>query len=486
MNLKTRLTVKFLSQVFLLVVLVSAVWGGTIFWVQYSEEVIPQQNEMFDVLSELEKTTEVQDGRATVPPQTLAKLAPQSWVQVLSGDGRELFAYRKPSNIPERIGPGELAFMRENPHEYGYALHTWYKGSGENSVTWVYALPFDAETQLSIGTRFLILVLGGSLLLAVLVAFLFGRQLGAPLLHMMNWLKNIASGELREPVDADGIARSRNPSGNLRRGYRLYRDVLNTLERVTDALQANEEERARLDRTREEWMAGVSHDMKTPLSSVKGYAELLATEQYSWSEAEVREFGHVISEKAKHMELLLEDLNLTFQLRNKALPMERRLEDVVEVARQSVIHLINHPQTSNQEVVFASAEQPSIFYPLDRGWFSRALDNLLVNAAKHNPPGTRIEVEVLRAEDGGVRIRIADNGVGMDAQTLEHLFDRYYRGTSTASKESAGSGLGTAIAKHLVEAHEGQLEVQSTVGAGTTIVVSLPPVPSIDIKKPLR
>ncbi|MCL6627949.1 MAG: ATP-binding protein, partial [Alicyclobacillus shizuokensis] len=132
-----------------------------------------------------------------------------------------------------------------------------------------------------------------------------------------------------------------------------------------------------------------------------------------------------------------------------------------------------------QTVLFES-EVDDLIYPLDAKWITRALDNLLVNASLHNPDGTTISVEVrpLR-KDGfrypGVCIEIRDNGTGMDEETVAHLFDRYYRGTNTSEKQVRGSGLGTAIAKQLIEAHGGHISVDSALGRGTSIVVELPP-----------
>src|SRR5690606_693667 len=107
-------------------------------------------------------------------------------------------------------------------------------------------------------------------LVTVIIAFLFGHRLGSPILHMMNWLKNLSNGKLQEPKDKRGRPASRSGEGRLRRPYRVYREVIQSLDSLTGSLKQAEEARSRLEKSREEWITGVSHDLKTPLSSIKG------------------------------------------------------------------------------------------------------------------------------------------------------------------------------------------------------------------------
>ncbi len=119
-----------------------------------------------------------------------------------------------------------------------------------------------------------------------------------------------------------------------------------------------------------------------------------------------------------------------------------------------------------------------VTYPLDAAWFKRALDNLIANAAIHNPPETRIRLtlEIRGEKEGlsypGLLFRVEDNGRGMDAESVTRLFDRYYRGTRTGSEQ--GTGLGMAIARQLVEAHGGEIRVETQPGSGTRVEVLAP------------
>ncbi|QQE80079.1 sensor histidine kinase KdpD [Alicyclobacillus sp. SO9] len=480
MNLKTRLTMRFLLQLGLLVVLQSVVYIGIMVAARRATIDFSSKERVTaaSILEHIPKYTTLTGSTVSIAPTVLSKVAHAGdWLQVLDGNGRQIYAYRVPNNIPTHYSPGYLVY-EHSKSDLGYTLHTWYAELNGQSITWI--VGEKAKSYSGVSLLQLILAFGLSLVgLPLLVALLFGRRLGAPLLHMMSWLQGLATGTFDEPKDTSGTPRSRNASGKIRRSYQVYREVLAALNNLSLTLARNEAEYRKLEQTREEWITGVSHDLKTPLSTVKGYGDLLSAVDYSWTEAETRGFAKIVSEKAEYMENLIEDLNLTFRLKNEDLPLERRPQDIVEFVRRLVIQLINTETHEHQEVTFNSYSD-YLIYPFDTHWLGRALENLLSNAVLHNPPETSVKVQVkpVNAFDyihSGVKISISDNGRGMDEETVEHLFDRYYRGTNTNPEHSKSSGLGTAVAKQLIESHGGQIDVHSVPGEGTNITITLPP-----------
>ncbi|GGA47595.1 two-component sensor histidine kinase [Kroppenstedtia guangzhouensis] len=401
------------------------------------------------------------------------------WIQVLDETGREVESYRRPASHPDRLTAGEVREALSRKGRSGYRFHYWHDRRNGRDWTWLLAEPaVEEEPLMEAYDRIELTYFPLWALVTVIIAFLFGHRLGSPILHMMNWLKNLSNGKLQEPKDKRGRPASRSGEGRLRRPYRVYREVIQSLDSLTGSLKQAEEARSRLEKSREEWITGVSHDLKTPLSSIKGYADLLATDRFQWSEAEVRQFAGNIREKSEYMERLLEDLGLTFRLKNEALPLKPQPVDAAELLRRSAIDLANNPRFENREMVLDVPEE-RVTYPLDAAWFKRALDNLIANAAIHNPPETRIRLtlEIRGEKEGlsypGLLFRVEDNGRGMDAESVTRLFDRYYRGTRTGSEQ--GTGLGMAIARQLVEAHGGEIRVESQPGSGTRVEVLLPP-----------
>jgi len=199
---------------------------------------------------------------------------------------------------------------------------------------------------------------------------------------------------------------------------------------------------------------------------------MLASETYSWSETETREFAGVISEKSSYMTELLEDLTLTYRLRNQALPIVKEEVDLNEFVRRAIIHFINDP--ANQEMTFNyHPYRKTVLVSIDKKWFQRIIDNLIVNAVKHNPPSTTITVSISMIEQYLVVIYIEDDGVGMNHETLDKLFQRYYRGTNT-NDNGSGTGLGLAITKQLVQLYNGSIQVKTAPNEGAKVRIILP------------
>ncbi|TGU67787.1 sensor histidine kinase, partial [Mesorhizobium sp. M00.F.Ca.ET.186.01.1.1] len=124
-----------------------------------------------------------------------------------------------------------------------------------------------------------------------------------------------------------------------------------------------------------------------------GYATMLESEQYEWGKGEVNQFGRTIREKADYMNGLIEDLNLTYRLKNHALPLMKEPVSVVEAIRRMTADLVNEPSASGHEIEF-EAQEEKIVALLDPKWFSRIVINILTNAIRHTPKGTLVRVEV--------------------------------------------------------------------------------------------
>lgn len=438
------------------------------------------------LLKEAMARMSIQGEKVMVPPDLLQKIDRQhTWMQVLDEWGREIYSYRRPQDQPTRYTPGMFISIKEYQTRFIYFTdhrngreYTWMMGASGQQLGHDQELKRHDTVRLKrLQELAMWLTTGGWAAILITVALLFGRRMGSPVIHMMKWLQDLSQGNYREPVDRKGRPKSLDSDGKLRPSFRIYREVITALKRLTKTLKQNEEKRKQLEKTREEWMAGVSHDLKTPLSSVKGYAELMSEEKYEWNREELKRYARVILEKAAYMEQLIEDLNLTFRLKNDALPLHRTRTDIVELVRREVIEVLNNPRSATYDIRFES-DIPKYFHALDPKWFRRALSNLLMNAVVHNPPGTRIEVKVGvetkrdQRNQTRARIVICDDGVGMDEETKSRLFERYYRGTHTTQK-GEGSGLGMAIAHQLILAHGGQVEIESDPGKGTSLTIRL-------------
>jgi signal transduction histidine kinase len=427
----------------------------------------------------LKRSTYLEEDKVKVSHQAIAELKKENaWLQVLDEKGTEVFQYHRPSSFPKQYHPGQFVYYDEEDNSEQHIYHMidtidgksliWVIGFSEPVLEKYYRYFGIASDQQEKDDYVVWSSLVSYILSLLIVAIIFAWRFTGPMVHIMNWLKQLAVGKYEEPQKNGRPASISRISGKLKRSYRDFIEVIQAMRYLTYVLKKNEEDRNKLEKTREEWLTGVSHDLKTPLSAVKGYADLLAEPQYEWSKDEVQQYARVIQEKAHYMENLINDLNLTFRLKNDALPLNRERYNLVELVRRAVIDLANDPRAEVMDIDFV-ADLESIIYPVDTKWFKRALNNFLVNAVVHNPAGTKITVQVKlnEAKDRAIII-IEDTGVGMSENTLAHLFDRYYRGSRSLLKET-GSGLGMAIAEQLVKAHDGEIHIESKEGKGTKI-----------------
>ncbi|MEC0090385.1 sensor histidine kinase [Paenibacillus macquariensis] len=403
------------------------------------------------------------------------------WIELLDINGRVLGGYGQQSEVkeePDHYTVQDLMLRNHYPERYGMQLFTVYDSASRN--TWIihaplpssvtsslYSDPYKEMISVFIWNAIGLLVM--ILILFILLALWNGHRFGSPILHMIDWLHHLAKGDLSEPTgrNSKGIPLSRKRSGRLKERFRVHAEMMESLAHLTGTLKENEHIRKQLETTREEWIAGVSHDMKTPLSSILGYAHLMESRTYEWSQAEIREFAAIIREKSSYMDEMINDLTLTYRLKNDAFVFEFIPTDMNEFIYQTIEKWKQHPPFANVSIHYGASEAP-IIYPIDAKYFRRILDNLLANAALHNPEGTLINVSVVKNNGSQFVLQIQDNGVGIDEETKELLFERYYRGTNT-DEFMQGTGLGMAISKQLVIQHRGQIEIESQLGIGTTI-----------------
>lgn len=388
----------------------------------------------------------------------------EAWIQVLDEEGNEIYNYQKPAKAKSHYTPAELIdtykyisidtmstiFVSEKKlgnKNYSYIIGFPPERIRRNVISYdVYSLGNDLKFGM-----YIILVI--DTIIALLFGYLFSRRLTKPLVNIIKDVKNLSEGEY-----------------NLKREERgIYKEVYCNVNNLSSKLRSNEEERKKLDKMREEWISNISHDIKTPLVSIKGYAEILSSEDYEYTKEEVKEYSKIIEDKSNYIKDLIDDLNLSTRLKNKALALNLKNTNIVSLARGVVIDILNNPETSNVNIDF-SALREVIEKDVDEILIKRVITNILYNAIVHNDKNVNIEVKVEKRDR--VHISIIDNGKGIKEEELKHIFERYYRGTNTG-KRHKGSGLGMAIAKDIVKAHDGIINIESEFGVGTKIEIIL-------------
>jgi signal transduction histidine kinase len=277
---------------------------------------------------------------------------------------------------------------------------------------------------------------------------------------------------LEELVDASGRLAEGDRSARVEvRGFPETAMLGAAFNEMADELEREASQRDQLDRLKDEFVLTASHELRSPLTSVQGFAELLMLERDSLSQKQV-ETVEIILDNCRHLVGLLNDLldlarSDAGRLAIKPVPteLEPLIDDVVRTMRAQT-----EPggQALSQQV---DPDLPRI--EAEPGRIRQILVNLVTNAHEYSPEGASIEVSARRDGDE-VEIAVKDDGPGIPAEQMEHIFERFTRGDAGLTQRVGGTGLGLAISKSLIELHGGSIAVDSTLGEGSAFRVRLP------------
>lgn len=231
-------------------------------------------------------------------------------------------------------------------------------------------------------------------------------------------------------------------------------------------------QKKRLENMRKEFVANVSHELRTPLSVIKGFVETLVDGHSQIPEADRDRFLRTIQRHADRLHIILEDLLTLSRLESRTPGMQLEATDLPRLLRELVDDYHQRATRSGHRIdLECAAELPVVSADVVR--LRQVFDNLLDNALKYTPPQSFITIRATRIATE-VEIRIVDNGPGIPARDLPHIFERFYRVDKGRSREKGGTGLGLSIVKHIVQLHGGRVWAESAAGQGTTIVITLP------------
>jgi two-component system, OmpR family, phosphate regulon sensor histidine kinase PhoR len=226
-----------------------------------------------------------------------------------------------------------------------------------------------------------------------------------------------------------------------------------------------------LENMRKEFVANVSHELRTPVTVIRGFTDMMIEEGENLSPEERSRFLDKIQRNVARLGSLLEDLLTLSRLEGDTKVLQIEMQDLNNIVRETLENFMDRKPEGCTIEVDLDTSIPSL--KLDNMRISQILDNLLDNAVRHARGMKKIKVTT-KAEDGKVICSVADDGCGIPAADVPHIFERFYRVDKGRSRELGGTGLGLAIVKHAVMQHGGNVFIESKVGQGTTIGFTLP------------
>jgi two-component system, OmpR family, sensor kinase len=302
----------------------------------------------------------------------------------------------------------------------------------------------DVEANVALIRRQILYSGGVALIVALLAGYLVARALSQRVKRLEQAARKVAGGDFSNPIRADAD------------------DELGQLAAAFDDMQ---NQLARLDRARKQFIASASHELRTPIFSLGGFLELLADEDLD--DDTRRAFLEQIRGQVDRMRMLATELLDLSRLESGALELHPEPTDIGELAREVAAEFTPAAAQHRTEVALELQREP-LELECDPERVAQVLRILLDNALVHTPTGTRVRVSAAR-RDGHVRLEVSDRGLGIKRQNMPHIFEPFF----SSDDEAQGAGLGLAIARELAERMQGELTVRSVPGA-TTFSLVLP------------
>jgi two-component system phosphate regulon sensor histidine kinase PhoR len=230
-------------------------------------------------------------------------------------------------------------------------------------------------------------------------------------------------------------------------------------------------ETKRLEQVRKDFVANVSHELKTPVASITGFAETLLSEVGDCSE-NVQEFSKIIYDESQRLKRIINGLLELSRLESGHFAIKKE-EINIAVLIKNVIDTVKNTANSNKVLIDFDSPAEEVFINADADLIFQVLLNLLDNAIKYSPEDKTVRV-YLQGDEKELRVSVADQGDGIPEKEVKRIFERFYRVDKARSRKTGGTGLGLAIVKHLVENHGGQVGVENLNGEGTRFYFTLP------------
>lgn len=298
-------------------------------------------------------------------------------------------------------------------------------------------------------------------LTAICVMFIIGKRYVKPLQNLEKTLIKIAQGNYEEPVKVGGTSEIVNM------GY--------TIEAIKVSLQNQKQLYIDQEQEMREVLSNISHDLKTPITSIKGYAEALR-DGIAHNEEKRMKYRKIIVQKANEMDKLLNELSLYSKVYMKHMLYDFQYLNVKEYFADCVEEFESDLEQQGIRLVYANYASDEALLWADPAQLSRVKHNIINNSVKYMDKKKGVIIISVAEVDNMIEIKFEDNGAGIEHDELIHIFDRFYRTDKSRNSNTGGSGIGLSIAKDIISEHKGEIWATSKEGVGTIMHINLPKI----------
>ncbi|ADK13584.1 MULTISPECIES: sensor histidine kinase [Clostridium] len=293
----------------------------------------------------------------------------------------------------------------------------------------------------------------------IIISYLFSKRILTPIARLKKATSEISHGDLSFEIVEDGDSE--------------IKDLCSDFEKMRIQLKNSIHMKMKYDDNRKMLVSSISHDLKTPITSIKGYVEGILDGVANTPE-KLQHYLRTIYSKSQQIDKMIDDLLLYSKLDLNQIPFNFEKTDIISYFTDCTQECSFELNKSNITISLKNNLNKSKYVMIDRERFMRVVLNIINNSKKYMGDTKNGSILIdLRENNASIIIEIKDTGCGIDKNHINKIFDRFYR-TDSARTETKGSGLGLAIAKQIVEGHKGKIWAVSEEGSGTSITISLP------------